>query len=329
MADFEWKEFHLEWFLEKFKDDVREISAREIEKKYRPRKGKPIGNEQTIDSQDFRNLMRLMVMNEYARVTRGCFSDNGYKIRMVSDGYPYTQELFDSEIFSNQFMCEILPEPTVLMKIYLPSLKVWSEIHQAAWVKSVNVGVLYVDAFHMYNYLGGDFDNIFLSIPDEGLDEKRLFTLEVMHYIALYKAFKIGISELIADCRANSKYRLPDDHNSFFISVFRSFIIKNFLLVLETKDVKFSHRYMSDIFNPILKTYAAGQRIPLDLFTPIDKIFKPSDELFYRYGAASRWLEVLGKSDNPDVQKAVREVKTAFLDIAHYHLTRYNRSRLK
>jgi hypothetical protein len=329
MTDFRWEEHHIDWFLKKFKDDGRELSARDVGKKYRPKKGELTKNEQTIDSQDFRNLMRLIVMNEYARVTKGSFKDSWYRIRMVSAGYPYIQELFDSEIFSNQFMCEPLPKPDVLMEIYLPSLKVWSELHQAAWVKSFNVGVLYVDAFHMYNYLGGDFDNIFLSFLDEDLDEKRLFTLEVVHYVALYKAFKIGISELRADCQTNSKYRVPDDHNSFFISVFRSFVIKGFLLKLETKDVKFSHRYMSDIFNPILKFYTAGQRIPPALFTPIHKIFKPSDELFYRCGAASQWLEVLRRSNNPEIKKAVQEVKVAFLDIANYHLTRYNRTRLK
>jgi hypothetical protein len=41
MANFQWNESHVEWCLNTFKDCTQELSAGDIEKRYRPKQGEP------------------------------------------------------------------------------------------------------------------------------------------------------------------------------------------------------------------------------------------------------------------------------------------------
>jgi hypothetical protein len=339
MADFQWEVAHIEWFLDKFKDEKRGLSARDILPQYRPKKGEPRKGksrkgEQTIDTQDFRNLMRNMVSNEFARVVEGSYKSKNYKIRMVSDDYPYVQEVFGIELFSHPHMIEPMPGVDVVKDIYLHFLDSWTESHQQAFEKYQLQGYMYVDAFYIYNYRGGDFDLIFDQIDELDLespdvsDWKQLFILHVLFFISAYKAFAVGIPELREWLKANHDGEIPKHHDTFFAVVFRHQLSTWVLLSVEVKNWRVPHRTVYNNSREVWSLYEQGETIPRNLIASVTRGFNPSEDsrYFIRLGYAREEINTLRLSDRPDVRAAVKDADTAFFNIMSFHNSRYGRS---
>jgi hypothetical protein len=157
MTTFQWEQSHIDWFVLKFKDREKDIDARTVQRNYTQKRG------EKLSSQDFRNLMRLVVQNKSARVTMYCVSSKKYRIRMVSENHPYIQELFDEEVFSNElrwaFHFNSLFEGDYLGIIE----KITEAYRQEILTKGNMLRDLYLCAFLAYNFSGGDFDNVFIK----------------------------------------------------------------------------------------------------------------------------------------------------------------------
>lgn len=348
MADFQWGELHINWVLEKFKDETKELAAGDIERQFRssikrgePRKGKPKGGEQTIGTQDFRNLMRLMVINKLARVTRGSFKSKNYRIRLVSDEYPFTQDFFSKDLlFHHPHMLEPMPDIEDVKSVWMPSLNTWTESHQQAFETNKIRGYMYAEAFVAYNYLGGDFDNIFLQFPEFDLestdvaDSKKIFILHVLFFISLYTAFTVGLPELQKWYKAIKDAPLSGNHDRFFTVAFSHILVQDIFKQVEKRDRKASRIYLSNTLNEILSYYKNGDsygsvEIPRNLFNRVDKGFNPSEEVRHLISQGYAWFErcALRSSERSEVRKAVEDVDNAFLNILSFRQTRLNRCR--
>jgi hypothetical protein len=197
MCIFKWSQSHINWLITRFKNEERDITAKDVLDNYNRRKGEP-----KIVAQDCRNLMRLTVQGECARVTNGCVNSNSYRIQLVTSNYPYTQELFDKELFNWYLLGDL---PSYLGEVAAPfymddEMNVTDEIPQKMIFESYELAKLYQRAFLTYNFSGGDIDNVFL---EEGvfIDEmktKELISQIINRYTQEYKLWKI-VGEVISE----------------------------------------------------------------------------------------------------------------------------------
>jgi hypothetical protein len=100
MSDFQWDIDDVEKFKEKFKGGTTEIKAGDIPRRnsfQRAGRRKP-----TVE--DFPQLMRLIVKDKSARVKQGVVGLKGYRIQMVSNDYPFVQNIFDDCVFEHHYM---------------------------------------------------------------------------------------------------------------------------------------------------------------------------------------------------------------------------------
>jgi hypothetical protein len=344
MADFQWKESHVKWFLSKFKTDPKELSAGVIEKRYypgngEPRKGKPKGDEQTIDMQDFRNLMRLMVKKKFARVTSGHVKSKGYRIRMVSDKYHYVQQLFSKNLLIVRGVTERMPDFDSLFKKHLPHFSSWNESHLEAWGRQPRRLAMYCGAFAVYNYMGGDFDDLFDFCPEhwtestDRINEKEGFIIRISHFISMYKMLEIGRDEIVPHTRLDEVRKILEVthlniHEIFFIELLYSNIVANFLLVIESKNLSYSNRTVSNHFQLLNKRKAEGADWD-EFLISLEKIFNVSDAAnhYVADGNGCNLIYSLSKSTNQEVQKAVKEAKRTLADLEAFQVRVLNRSR--
>jgi hypothetical protein len=347
MTDFPWEEHHIDWFLKKFSSETKELVAREVHNSYKPKKGEPRKGrskegEPIFDLQDFRNLMRLIVLNKYARVTKGSFKSTKYRIRMVSDEYPYIQELFDKEFFDHDWIVEPMPDIEVVRNIYLPFIDEWTDLHQEAHDIAKQDGYTYFDAFYIYNYRGGDFDILFHQFPKfdtrskDGSDARELFILHVYFFISVYKAFIIGLHDLKKWFKAIDPSRpCPRDHNTFFAVMFNHHIVGRIVTKVGVKDWKVSHgtlsNNMSELGYVLELSKLKGQKADLleKMLSSLERGFNPGKKgRHYLYlGYANEETNALRSSERPEVRKAVEEVDDAFSKILSFFKTRFDRSR--
>jgi hypothetical protein len=349
MTDFQWQQHHLEWFVKIFSGTTKELSSGDIEKRYTPKKGEPKkgkskNGEKTITVQDFRNLMRAVVTQKLARVTASHVRGKGYRIKMVNEQYPYSQNFFFVERLR-----DLMPNREMLLEAYIPSSEIeWDRKAEDLLTLCQYEGRRYSFAFQIFNEYGGDFDSLFdyleesfkVWVESEGLyislllgdAERELFTLKINFFVQLYRAFEIGNDELVKDCVDNSIYRF--EVNEFlFVDVFfacvRSDLIRNFLWFLEKPETKLRARTYYDHMIELLKEYRAmvEERSVKDKEShqkPINKKmkllmgdYKPSSEAWYRFEHENgrHWRELLAMSDRPELKNALARVEKAFQEL--------------
>jgi hypothetical protein len=352
MSDFQWQKHHLEWFLKTFKNETREISRGDVEKRYRPKKGEPKkgkskNGERTITPRDFGDLMRQMVRSHHARVTWSHSGSERYRIKMVSEDYPYSQEYFDREIFENPFMQNPIPEKEELLKNYLPNAKIdWNDKIQGIWLAAYVDGRKYLASFDIYNYFGGDFDLVFSTCAYYGIDmdltsdDKELFILQSNLFIRLYEVFKLGNEELVAEYNKQTDSELlytATYYNSVFISSFQSDIIKWFLLAVERPTRKISDRTYYDNAVQVLQSYKerestqdrdsrkSHQRNINDFMKPLLGRFSPSDEALYYCSNedGKNWRRILAQSDRPELKDALYRAEEAYRELEKFKVRCY------
>jgi hypothetical protein len=208
----EWNEEHIKWFEERFAGEEKEISSQTVQNAHG--RVKIDRGEQKPDKQDFRNLMRLVVKKGSARVSQGVSGISSYRIRMVSDHFPYNQELF-SDMVACRLMFEVNLPPTKEEFSNLGDLLPdWTDRHQSKWKQERYWWFEIRHAFQRYKYFGGDFEDV---PPCFNPELKESFALIVNELICQYKAIKIGWEE-INDCLYT--WNFPD--GSIEHTIFRS-----------------------------------------------------------------------------------------------------------
>ncbi len=355
MTDFQWQPHHVEWFVETFGKKKGDLSSGDIEKRYTPKKGEPRkgkskNGEQRITPQDFRNLMRLVVKGKFARVTQSHVRGKGYRVRMVSEDYPYVQKVFKEWAYSTVdelIFLNPMPDREMLLSAYIPDANIeWVDKIDDLWRMTFNRGLNYLMAFQACHKDGGDLDAIFdyleraqLNIEATGgyaeapmEDGKReLFTLEIHFRATLYRAFEIGNQELLDDAAAHAfQPHCPETHfaDVFFASL-RSDLIRDFLWSLECSEQpikKLASRTYYDHALLLLAEYRAKTKAESidakewhqDAIEEKLKFlmggYKPSAEAWYRFDneEGKRWRGILAMSDRPEVKAALAEVESAF-----------------
>jgi hypothetical protein len=198
----EWNEEHINWFAARFDGEEKEISSKTVQNAHgRVKENK---GEQKPKTQDFRDLMRLVVKKRLARVTQGISGIKAYRIRMVSDDNPYVQELF-SDRFALHLMSEVNLPPTKEEFSNLDDLfPDWTDRHQSKWNQERRWWYEIRHAFQRYKYLGGDFEDV---PPCFNPELKENFVLRVNQLVCQYRAINLGWEEI-----KDSPYRwdLPD-----------------------------------------------------------------------------------------------------------------------
>jgi hypothetical protein len=298
---------------------------------------------------DFGALMRQMVRLHLARVTQSHSNSDRYRIKMVSDDYPYVQEFFDKEIFENPFMKNPIPGKEELMKNYLPGVKIdWDDMVQGVWIGVVIDGWKYLASFDIYNYLGGDFDLVFSTLAYYGIHldstsfDKDHFILEVKFFIRLYEAFKVGNEELVTDFMQEGfdSLHLEAHYIRAFIDSFRSEMIRVFIVKVERfqqAPKKLAERTYYDNALQVLKYYREIviaqdedsrkhlQKNISDFMKPLMGGYSPSDEAWYycSIGHGKSWLSVLSRSDRADVKEALFLVEQAYQEMEKFKVRQY------
>jgi hypothetical protein len=309
----EWTDEHINWAVEIFKNKTNELSAGDIQKKIYLRKGEPY-----IHVQDFRNLMRLMVKNKRARVTNGFCQSKGYKIRMVSDEYPYVQEVFNISVFDT------------IEWVFTNQCKDWEPSEREKFVKKMR---LYMIGFGVYTHMGGDFNYIFEVVSEEPEkltvypDDRTSFILYVLYFVSIYRMLKTWIYSLkIPD--QFYKRMLVDYEITCFAPFLCSHILAQHLVELENKDREYSRAhgyYLLSLLNDCRTDHKTIEKI----FNSSAKKFTFTDEMRIHFFTAdvSSWLLFFDEFDNQDVKKAVREVKKAEANRQDYLKRVFKRAR--
>lgn len=235
MTAFQWNEYHIAWFIERFKEERKEITSRVLQRNYNRRKG-----ESKQDSQDFRNLMRLMVRNGLARVTSGCVSSNSYRIKLIDNQIKLADR---PEVFDNDFFCkleheDILPAFDELFDMYLPlvSRDKYIELYTDFSV----VIESYISAFFVYEHFGCDYDLIFdledsIGFP-RTIGEKDFFSFAFNVFVCEYNAIKV----LVNESRLRTDIELPDElnHNDAYLEMFSSGMTLGLLMEIAALSIK-------------------------------------------------------------------------------------------
>ncbi len=325
MAIFQWDQFHLDWFISKFKDEIY-IEARTVQRKYRRKKG-----EMKPSTQDFRNLMRLVVKNRLARVVKGCVSSKKYKIRMVSDSYPYTQNLFDEEILSYPCLANLIVEINDFIEYSFPGLKLQNndKIHQIR-DEVVMQSKIYWSAFSAYNFFGGDFD---MAFEEVGISADEITIIPMDYYsgqinslILTYQALKLAAPELnkalnsttpelVKNLSMPRLNRVNEKYNIFFILAIHSNICLQLLILMkdENQDYEKSYRTLYNKMKESLNYLKEGAIEAL------------SHNRSYQYQSLvyniSFWRQLPAISSNVEVRKAVQECEQAFIESGPLSLT--------
>jgi hypothetical protein len=308
MANFQWNESHIEWCLKTFKARTEELSTGDIEKLYtpkkrngEPKKGKPKGDEQTIDMQDFRNLMRLMVNKKHARVTNGFHQSKGYKIRMVSVDYPYIQEVFGTTVI------ETIPW------VFTSKSKDWEPSKSEEFNK---IMIFYMFGFVVYTHMGGDFDYIFDKFSEypeysEYSEYRKSFILDVLYFVSVCKILKVWIDQFgISDLA--SKEMLSAMQSRIFVPLLYSHVLVEHLMGSKKEERGYSRAYGYDL----LCLAHDCNTLPTQLKEMLDRLEKKFDftdeiRIHLQNTDISSWMIFFEEFGNQDVKNAVEELKNA------------------
>lgn len=253
MGAFQWNESHVDWFVKRFKGEQKELDARSVQRKY----------GWGLSSQDFRNLMRLVVQLEYARVTNGCVSSKRYKIRMISEQNPYLINLFDKELIEHKELNNIVPEFYELIHIFLPEMEYINPHQEEAWDNHRLFVELIIEGFSVYNFHGGDYDIVWESTLCEGImpsdNYKDMFSL-VMNVLAIeYVAYKVIIPEVRDISRKITGEEISEvDPNDIFISSISSVTTLSVLKHIEDLIFPFYFRTRDRTYSNTIKDILDG-----------------------------------------------------------------------
>jgi hypothetical protein len=310
MTTFQWDRSHVDWFLKRFSSASMDIDARIVSQNYYRKKG-----ESKPNSQDFNHLMRLIVQSKLARVSNGSVWSKGYKIRMVSETHPYTEELFDKEFFCHPLWESIVPKVDEVIGLNLETSG--SDIELEGW-RTIAKGLR--ASFYSYNYHGSDYDLVMKKCDSRGGKHginRESFCLTVKEFVQYYRVLKLADVELAEflkdggvlpvscgdkkiDIHINAK-----DRNELFLLILRSWI--NFEILREVDSIRQpSRRSGRTNYNRIMELIE-------DRFNSDDSSFSPNNETIAIHSIYSFWKWIPSISINPKVLEAVNNYEEDWL----------------
>lgn len=265
MGAFQWSESHVDWFVERFKGEQKELDARSVQRKY----------GWGLSSQDFRNLMRLVVQLEHARVTNGCVTSKKYRIRMKSEQYPYETNLFDKALIEYLQTNDVFPDFYDLLNTFFPEIDGYNCYQEIAWDDYRLFFERIIHAFSVYNLRGGDYDTVWESHDQDFLTpsdkDKDLFCLIMRLLTKEYIAYKIVIPEIRRIAEEITGETMPEvDANSFFARSILSVLTLSVLKHIKDLTLPFSHVASNRTLGNIMKKHLGDE---------IQKTLNPWNEL--------------------------------------------------
>lgn len=314
MSDFQWKKSDIDWFTKRFKDEKTEITSRFVSQNYPRKKGdcKPL-------SQDFRNLMRLIVQNQQARVTSGHVASKSYRIRMVSSGHPYIQELFDENFFSHfQWKMEA-SELSEVRKFYFPEMKgMISDSYIQGLLDGWNAVVeMYHHAFWIYNFAGADYDLLagarIVPVSDIIRAMKDEVCAELHSCICQYKLFKLAKPEINNFLReSSSKWgeTTAQDYNHLFIIALQAGLTGEVLVSVQQEGGRYRESKITTydkakkMFNCLKEGYPVQEKNDLDCIPKYSVCSTVS----------SFWMKIPYIANRPEILDAYDDCEYAFLN---------------
>jgi hypothetical protein len=286
MGTFQWNESHIDWFIKKFKGEQKELDARSVQRKY----------GWGLSSQDFRQLMRLVVKSGYARVTNGCVSSKRYKIRMISEQNPYRIDLFDKELIEHKGLNNIVPEFDELLYVFFPEMEEYNVYQEEAWDNHRLFVELIVEGFSIYNFRGGDYDIIWESdlceyiTPSDNYKDLFFFIMNVL--ISEYIACKVIIPEVIDIAKRTTDDEIPEiDPNDVFINSISSVATLSILKHIEELTIPFPPKISDRTYSDTIKGFFDGTRQITSLTDKILSKFLPS--IFFGEAPSPEYIELL------------------------------------
>jgi hypothetical protein len=314
MSSFQWDESHIYMFIELFNNRAEDIDGRTVQSNFRSfqrRKRVP-----KLYAQDYRNLMRLIVRNKFARVTNSCFTSKRYRIKLVTDDYPYERIVFDEELFCHPWLNDLFSRPTNFIENIFPVMRLgkWDSSYQSAWDTAAHLPRAYLESCMEYNSSGGDFHYKLLGqevviTSNKIRDFGNFYYQQVNYYICQYRAFKLAKSEIETFFAGSLHDKEITSYNSCFIMSLYSTIAMQFLVSIDSQ---------AQEYNRAIRTLSNNvKRILGDGGTWNESGFDPSDELKKFLELSLFWKILPSISSNPAVIEAVQDCEKAFLDAGY------------
>jgi hypothetical protein len=267
---------------------------------------------------------------------------------MISDSYPYTQEIFDEFIFQEPYTWLMIPELDEVLDSYISH---FSQVYKNNLIESTPDSVLretwdslmirgrtFVFAFDSLNYFGGDFDLIFdqleleyPTIPWESIEYthfKEYFILEVMHFVALYKACVLGCDYFDQSLVLRNRDNLIRA-DILFAQIFSSNLIAKFLSILDGNEHILSNRTHSNNYPAIVRAFVNSKDFSSSHNYYAERVMNPTIEAKYwgEMGLGTQFLQVLEKSENIETKEAVKDCKKAFSSMLELRVKYFNKFR--
>lgn len=310
MSNFQWNQSHVDWLVSRFKNETRNITAKNVLDNYNRRKGEP-----RIAAQDCRNLMRFAVQCGCARVVDSCVDSKRYKVRLVSSDYLYTQELFDKKLFDEYLLnCLLLYLDKVASLFYRDSeMKATDAIPQKIILEAYELADLYQKAFLSYNFKGADIDEVFAEKSTSicEIKTKELICQVFNRYVREYEICK-SICESINNISEEEKY--PEAHLRFFSESFQNSIARNLITWMENE----ARNYQPSQKNISKRRREAMEKLFMEGTVDEKKDFSEDADgnIFIATFAACQMLpEMLFFTSDTKVQKAFFDFKIACREV--------------
>jgi hypothetical protein len=316
----EWNDEHINWVVDVLKINHNEISSTDIQNVYR-RKGD--GGKKPL-AQDYRNLMRLLVKNRLARVTKGFSEIGSYRICLVSDDYPYIQdELLNIVIFYPSRL-KFPPTEEQFSTIYPYDQMTWTPQHKIVWKHVYYWWHSVFKAFTRHIYCGGDLEDLSSYFTKS---HKERFILQINQFICEYKVIKIGWKEIkgyafewiLPD--GSSVYGVWKSPEHLFTDMLNARSICMFVGHFSTKENHIKPATKADHINAIRKSLkVSDESIRNDRVRLLVGNYFESKEAFYcEFSTGHGFYTVLERTNDPLVKEAVDRCASADKDWFKYY----------
>jgi hypothetical protein len=293
-----WNQPHVDWFKDEFKRETGEIDARKVQQRFGSRIGDnfPGSHEK---SYVIRDLMRCVVEGGHARVTQGFSLSKDYRVKMVSESYPYVDKVFDDAVFSDPLIGEPL---RTYVDVMVPIVETGKLSLASNIARLDDTSKRFRKAFHYHQYCGGDIESVFEEFHERYIEE---YVLESFEMIYMYKLMKTA-------CNKIPEYQ-SCDYNGIFASTFHFKFVSKLLKITKPGN-RYSKTYTDrnnlEILAAITTNNAISQQRVMNMEKTMSKALGIVDDNlslpdFVHCFASGGWLvEMTKDSGDPEIGKA-------------------------
>jgi hypothetical protein len=214
-------------------------------------------------------------------------------------------------------LIDLILEPNGFIEYFFPALGLqdWDDSYQQMWEGTLRQASIYRDAFSVYNFSGGDFDNIFrlkeVSGDEDIKNSTDYLSRQINYLICQYKAFKVASPELTRFLKKAGIYKKIEDYNSLFLLVLESTISFQLFVFMTDKNQGYQESFITQNrrMKESLKAFDKGE-----LMSTGRGVYR-SNEYKVLASNALFWAQLPSISSRAEVLEAVWECKKAFLDM--------------